>query len=136
VRVRAYIWVRSKEETVRAIDRETQVKDATVRKLKALDPNGEILWSWKTPQVNIDWGRADEELNKLLSSYRSMFPKIKKHRGPNADIYLQLVTEYDEGEDPKSFSISMGTIGLMSELGCDLDDDVYGFRLEDVGKAQ
>jgi hypothetical protein len=125
VRVRAYIWVRSKEETVRAVDSDTQVKDATIRKLKALGPNGENLWSWKTPQVDIDWEKADEELNTMMSSYGSMFPKIKKHRGPNADIYLQLVTEYDKGEEPKSFSLSMGTIGSMSELGCDLDDDVY-----------
>jgi hypothetical protein len=125
MRIYAYIRVLSNEPTIRALHNETNVPHANIEQLKARSGEGELLWNWRTEQVPIDVASPDDGLNKLLRSHRAYFPTIRKHSGQDADIYLEVVTNYEKGEEPQGLYLSAETVALLSEMGGALDNDVY-----------
>lgn len=76
---------------------------------------------------SIDTNNPDDGLRALLLAHRPIFPIIKRHQGPETDIYLEVVTRYEEGEEPHGLYLSAETVQLLSEMGGALDNDVvYG----------
>ena|SRR5437762_13033591 len=126
MRIRAYLRVVSDEATAHAIQEETAVPEASIRKTKAPieGTNDKVWWNWGTTTVPIDTDNPDEGLKSLLAAHRHIFPILKKYRDQGAAIYLEMVTEYAEGEDARGLWLSAETIQLMNELGCDFDNDV------------
>jgi Domain of unknown function (DUF4279) len=127
MKIQAHLSIVSDEATIRAIHEETNLPDASIRRLKARSEGSadDYRWHWETPRVPIDAENPDEGLKKLLQKYRPIFPAIREHPEEEADIYLQMVTEYNRGEEPQEISLSRETISLLSELGAALDNDVY-----------
>jgi hypothetical protein len=125
MRIYAYIRVLSNETTIRALHSETNVPHANIEQLKARDGEGEFWWNWRTEQVSIDVDNPDDGLNKLLRTYRAYFPTIRKHQGQEAEIYLEVVTQYEKSEEPQGLYLSAETVALLSEMGGALDNDVY-----------
>lgn len=75
--------------------------------------------------TSIDIGDPDKGLNELLRAHRSIFPTLKRHAGPEADVYLEVVTRYQEGEEPRGLYLSAETIELIGEMGGAFDNDVF-----------
>jgi hypothetical protein len=125
MKIEAYIRVVSHESAVGAIHSETNLPGATMKQLKARKGNGNSFWwNWETARTAIDSDTPDEGLRILLSKHRSVFPVIRKQSGPECDIYLEVVTEYQKGDEPRGLYLSSETIALLNELGAALDNDV------------
>jgi len=126
MRIQAYLRVLGDEATIRAIHRETKVSKASIKQLKARKgmTRDDTWWNWQTARTPIDIENPDDGIRVLLSRYRPIFPLIRKHSGPDTDIYLEIVTQYDENEDPHGLYLSAETVQLLSELGGALDNDV------------
>jgi len=60
----------------------------------------------------------------LLLAHKPILPIIKRHQGPETDIYLEVVTQYEKGEQPRGLYLSAETILLLSEMGGAFDNDV------------
>lgn len=125
MRVEAYLRVVGDEATIRAIHTETNLPNASIKRLKARrgDSEEDMWWNWRTERTPIDANNPDAGLGALLQFHRSIFPIIKKHK-EEADIYLEVVTQYDEGEEPQGLYLSAETVQLLSEMGGALDNDV------------
>jgi hypothetical protein len=125
VRIEAYLRVLGDEATIRAIHTETNLPNASVKRLKArIDPDGEEMWwVWRTERIPIASENPDDGLRALLQAHRPIFPIIKKNDA-ETDIYLEVVTQYDEGEEPQGLYLSAETVQLLSEMGGALDNDV------------
>jgi len=125
MRVEAYLRVLADESTVRAIHAEANVPNASVKQLKARrnTSSGEMWWNWETTRIPIESENPDDGLRALLQAHREIFPIIKKNR-TETDIYLEVVTQYDEGEKPQGLYLSAETVQLLSEMGGALDNDV------------
>ena len=124
--IEAYLRILSDEDRIRAIDLETNLADASIKQVKARrgSPSEGMWWDWGTARTSIDIDKTDEDLKALLLIYRPIFPIIKKHGGPNTDVYLEVVTYYEVGEEPQGLYLSAETIQLLSEMGGALDNDV------------
>lgn len=123
--VEAYIRVVGDEAIIRAIQVETNLPNASIKPLKApKDPSGEEMWwVWRTERTRIDDDKLDDGLRALLEAHRSIFPFIKKHQ-QETGIYLEVITQYEEGEEPQGLCLSAETVQLISEMGGALDNDV------------
>jgi|GEM_PF-2284439 len=126
MRIEAYLRVVSDEATVRALHEETDVPGARIEKLKAPREGtaNDYWWNWQTMRVRLDEDDVDRGVKALLEQYRSFSPAIKKHRGAEADIYLEVVTYCEEDERPRGLYLSAESISLLNELGAALDNDV------------
>jgi hypothetical protein len=126
MQIEAYLRILSDEDTIRAIEEETRLPDASIKELKARrGERGEAMWwNWETPRTLIDIDNPDDGLSALLLAYRPIFTIVRKHHGPQTDVYLEVVSKYEEGEEPKGMYLSTQTIQLLSELGGALDNDV------------
>jgi hypothetical protein len=126
VRIEAYLRILSDEATVRSIHTEANLPNASIKRLKARRgaSDEELCWNWQTARTPIDADNPDDGLRALLQTHRPMFPIIKKHQGPETDIYLEVVTQYEEGEEPRGLYLSAETVQLLSEMGGSLDNDV------------
>ena len=71
----------------------------------------------------IEAENPDDGLKALLQAHRPIFPIIKKNLA-ETDIYLEVITQYDEGEEPQGLYLSAETVQLLSEMGGALDNDV------------
>lgn len=136
MRIRAYLSLYSDESTVRAIHDETKVPDASISqhlKVKAQwSVTGEDApWSWATARVPIDIDKTDEGLRKLLCTYRSIFPVIRKYQGSKTAVTLQLITQYDKDDDMRGLHLSAETVSLLHELGAAVDSDVVSLMTDD-----
>jgi hypothetical protein len=132
MRIQAYIRVLSTEDTIRALHDETKVPSASIKETKARrNTVGDgVWWNWQTERVPIDINNPDDGLRELLLSHKHIFPIIKSHQGPETDIYLEVVTQYEEGEQPQGLYLSAETVLLLSEMSGALDNDVEsGYRL-------
>lgn len=127
MRIQAYLRVLSTEATIRALHTETDVPQASIMQLKARrgKVGDDMWWNWQTERVSVDMDNPDDGLRALLLAHRPIFPIIKKHQGPETDIYLEVVTQYEKGEEPRGQYLSAETILLLSEMGGALDNDVY-----------
>ena len=125
MRIEAYIRVVGDEATIRAIHRETGVRNASMKRLKAgRGVSGkEMWWGWKTAETPIKPDRFDEELQDMLNTHKSIFPILKRNQ-EKTDIYLEVVSWYDEGEEPQGLYLSSETVQLLNEMGAALDNDV------------
>ncbi len=128
MRMEAYLSIGGDEHTIRAVHEETNIPGASARaypKVKAewSITGDESPWGWGTAPVVLDVDGPDSGLNAMLIKYRSVFPIIRKHRGPRTGITLQIVTRYKQGEDPRGLYLSAETISLINELGAGLDND-------------
>ena len=130
MRMQAYIRVCSDESVVRAIHRETNLPGATIkqRKAEAQSADGNC-WNWQTERVPINIDEIDGDLQSLLSAHRQIFPMINKHRDSELDVYLEIITKYEDGEDPHGLFLSDKTIALLAELGGAVDHDVEAYGL-------
>jgi hypothetical protein len=126
--IEAYLRVLSDEDRIHSIQEETNLPNARIKPLKARrgDSTKDVWWNWQTERIAIDVDNPDEGLKTFLEAHRAIFPIIKKYRGPDADIYLEVVTKYEEGEEPRGLFLSAETIDLLSELGGSFDNDVVG----------
>lgn len=126
MRIEAYLRVLGIEATIRELHRETNVPDAVIERLKARRDAGQddMWWNWRTQRVSIDTNNPDDGLRALLLAHRPIFPIIKRHQGPETDIYLEVVTRYEESEEPHGLYLSAETVQLLSEMGGALDNDV------------
>jgi ADP-ribose pyrophosphatase YjhB (NUDIX family) len=133
VRIYAYLRVVADEAAIRAIHEQTNVPRANVKQLKAQrDTSGDDMWwHWVTESVDIDADDTDGGLKSLLSKHREIFPVIRKCEA-EADIYLEVVTQYEKGENVRGLFLSAETILLLSELGGALDNDVYGYEFPNI----
>jgi hypothetical protein len=84
-----------------------------------------VWWNWQTRQVSIEAVNIDGKLRELLLSHRTIFPMIKRVSDLGADVYLEVVTQYDQGESPRGLFLSAETVLLLSEMGGAFDHDVY-----------
>ena len=127
MRIYAYIRVLSKEATIRAVHSETRVPHASIKETKTRRGTvaDDVWWTWCTQRVPIDIDRVDEGIRTLLLVYKPIFPIIKRYRGPETDIYLEAVTQYERGEEPQGLYLSAETVLLLSEMGGAFDNDVY-----------
>jgi len=125
MRIEAYLRVVGDEGEIRSVHAETNLPNASMQRLKA--PKGisgaEFWWTWQTERTNIDTYNSDRDLRALLEAHRSIFPVLKK-RGSDSDVYLEVVTQYEEGEAPQGLYLSSETIQLLCEVGAALDNDV------------
>jgi hypothetical protein len=125
MRISAYIRILSDEATIRRIKAEANISDAAVVQLKAKKGSGdERWWNWETSKVDIDVDNVDAGINALLSNHQSMFRVAQKYKGPETEIYLEIVSRYGKGEEPRGLYLSPPTIALLGELGGALDHDV------------
>jgi DNA phosphorothioation-dependent restriction protein DptG len=108
MRIEAYLRVLGDEATIRAIHSETNLPNASIKRLKARRgaSDEEMWWNWQTERTAIDTDNPDDGLRALLQAHRSIFPIIKKNQ-TETDIYLEVVTQYDEGEET-SGAVSIG----------------------------
>jgi hypothetical protein len=125
MRIEAYLRVLSDEDTIRAIEKEAHLPNASIKQLEARRGviGNEMWWNWQTAHVPIDIDNADDGLKKLLLAHRQIFPIIRKHEGPETDVYLEIVMQYEEGEEPWGLHLSAETVLLLSEMGGALDVD-------------
>lgn len=125
MRVEAYLRVLGDEATIRAIHAETNLPNASIKRLKARRgaSEEEMWWNWQTTRTPIAADNPDDGLRALLQAHRPIFPIIKKNQ-VETDIYLEVVTQYDEGEEPQGLYLSAETVQLLSEMGGALDNDV------------
>jgi hypothetical protein len=124
--IEAYLRVLSDEDTIRAIEKETNLSNASVKQLKARRGviGEEMWWNWQTARVPIDIDNTDDGLKKLLLAHKQIFPIIRKHdEGPETDVYLEIVMQYEEGEEPWGLYLSAETVSLLSEIDGALDVD-------------
>jgi hypothetical protein len=125
MRIEAYLRILSDEDTIRAIEKDTHLPNARVRQVKArrgvIDKG--MLWNWETARVPVDIDNVDDGLKGLLLAHRHLFPIVKKHVGPETDVYLEVITQYKEGEEPRGLFLSAETVQLLSEMGGSLDLD-------------
>jgi len=126
MRIYAYLRVISNETTIRDLHNETNVPDANIQQLQARGSavGNDICWNWQTQRVPIDMENLDDDLRALLLTHRPIFPIIKKHQGPETDIYLEVVTQYERGEEPQGIYLSAETVLLLGEMGGAFDNDV------------
>ena len=104
--------------------------------LKApVDPVGgkEMWWNWETARVPIDIDDTDKGLKELLLAHRHIFPTLRKYEGPETDIYLEVVMQYEEGEEPWGLYLSDETVMLLSEMGGALDFDAVPLMKKSQG---
>jgi len=125
MRIEAYLRVLSTESRILSIYTEANVPNASIKRLKARRgvSDEEMWWNWQTESVPIDIDNTDDGLKELLLAHRQIFPIIRKHEGPETDIYLEVVTQYEEGEEPWGLYLSAETVLLLSELGGASDVD-------------
>ena len=125
MRIEAYIRVVGDEATIRAIHRETSVRNASIKRLKARRgvSGKEMWWGWKTARTLVDPDHPDDGLRAMLQAHRAIFPVIKRNQA-KTDIYLELVTQYEEDEEPQGLYLSSETVRLLSEMRGALDNDV------------
>ena len=125
VRAEAYLRIVGDEGTVRTIAKEIGSAKAIVQQTNAkITPSSDdTWWNWRTEPVPIDIDNADEGLRALLLAYRPSFPALKKHENA-ADLYLELVTRCEPGEDPAGLFLSAETLQLLNEMGGAFDHDV------------
>jgi Domain of unknown function (DUF4279) len=83
-----------------------------------------VWWNWQTLRVPIDINNPDDGLRELLLAHKSIFPIIKRHDELDTDIYLEVVTQYQQGDATEGLHLSAETILLLSEMGAALDTDV------------
>jgi hypothetical protein len=127
MRIQAYLRVLSTEATIRALHSETRVPHANIKETKARrgTVSDDVWWNWQTQQVPIDAENPDNGFRALLLAHVPIFPIIKKWLGPETDVYLEVVTQYERGEEPRGLYLSAETIRLLSEMGGAFDNDVY-----------
>ena len=127
MRLYAYLRVLGKEATIRALHSETKVPHASIKETKARrgTVGDDVWWNWCTERVPIDIDKVDEGLRTLLLAYKPIFPMIKRHQGSETDIYLEAVTQYERGEEPRGLYLSAETVLLLSEMSAAFDNDVY-----------
>ncbi|MGC1903707.1 MAG: hypothetical protein WA715_07805 [Candidatus Acidiferrum sp.] len=126
MQVYAYLRVLSDETTIRSLHSETNVPNAATKPTKARRGEGDesVWWNWQTRQVSIEADNLDDGLRELLLSHRAIFPMIKRVSDLGADVYLEVVTQYDQGESPRGLFLSTETVLLLSEMGGAFDLDV------------
>ena len=125
MRIQAYLRVLSNEATICPLHSETNVPHASIKKLKARRSTvGDDWWNWQTEPVPIDVENPDDGFRALLLAHKPILPIIKRHQGPETDLYLEVVTQYEKGEDPRGLYLSAETILLLSEMGGAFDNDV------------
>src|SRR2546427_9770958 len=125
MRIEAYLRVLSDEDTIRTIEKETHLPNTSIKELKARRgaTGKEVWWNWQTARVPIDIDNADDGLKELLLAHRQIFPIIRKHKGPETDVYMEIVMQSEEGEEPWGLYLSAETVLLLSEMGGSLDVD-------------
>lgn len=126
MRIQAYLRILSTETTIRALHTETSVPHASIKQVKARRSTvcNEMLWNWQTERVPIDVENPDDGFRALLLAHKPLFPIIKRWQGTETDVYLQVVTQYERGEEPRGLYLSAETVLLLSEMGGAFDDDV------------
>lgn len=124
MKIKAYIRVLSDEATIRRVNGQLNIRDSSIAELKSLRTEGEHWWNWETIHNPIDIDRVDEELRAFLTQYKTIFPVLKGLSPSEADVYLELSTEYQEGEEPSGLYLSSETISLLDEMGAALDNNV------------
>lgn len=125
MRIEAYLRVLGNEATIRAIHTDTNLPNAGIERLKSRRETSEeeMWWDWQTVRTPIQVDNPDDGLKALLQAYRPIFPIIKRNQA-ETDIYLEVITHYDEGEEPQGLYLSAETVQLLSEMGGALDNDV------------
>ncbi len=114
----AYLRVLNDEATIRQLHEETSIPSSRIEPLKARkEGTKEVWWHWYTARADIDGFDIDTGLKALLERFQPFFANIKKHTGPEADTYHELVTYLGENEEPQGSYLSSETILLLSELG-------------------
>lgn len=134
--IEAYLRVLSYEHTILAIHRATNLPNAKVVELKApVNPVGgkDMYWNWETTRAPINIDDTDKGLKELLLAHRQIFPTIRKYAGPETDIYLEVVMQYEEGEEPWGLYLSDETVMLLSEMGGALDVDAVTLTKKSQG---
>jgi hypothetical protein len=134
VRIEAYLRVLGDEATIRAIQTDTNLPNASIDRLKARRgaSEEEMWWNWQTARTPIEADNPDDGLRALLQAHKPIFPIIKKNQA-ETDIYLEVIMQYDEGEEPQGLYLSAETVQLLSEMGGALDNDVV---VTVAGKSQ
>ena len=123
----AYLRIVGHESTLLKIQQEADIAGAVTRETNAVieGSDNSKWWNWETPRISVDPDNVDACLKRMLKSYRSSFQVIQTYKGPETEVYLQLVTKYDAKEEPRGLYLSAETIGLLTELGAALDNDTY-----------
>ena len=126
MRIQAYLRILSTEARIRQLHIETKVPHSSIKETKSRRGTlgDDVWWNWQTQRVSIDIDNPDDGLKELLLAHKPIFPIIKRHQGPETDIYLEIVTQYGKGEEPRGLYLSAETVLLLSEMGAALGNDV------------
>lgn len=128
MRTIALIRVRADEATIRDVEKQANVLDARIRRLRASKEGGTEWWDWETnPTVVDSWSNMEDGLIALLEEHRKTFPILKSFAGPEVTISLQVMTEFMHAEMDGGFRQSVGLsyegIALLNESGAALEYD-------------
>jgi hypothetical protein len=130
MRIQAYLRILSTEASIRALHSETNLPHASIKETKARrgTVSDDVWWNWQTQQVPIDVENPDDGFRALLLAHKPIFPIIKRWLGPETDVYLEVITQYEKGEEPCGLYLSAETVLLLSEIGGAFDNDVYSYN--------
>lgn len=124
MRAEAYLRIVADKATIQAIARKTGPATGRILQTKAKRPaSDETWWNWESARIPVDIDNTDESLKGLLLGHRRNFAAFQEHQA-EVDIYLELVTRCEPGEEPGGLFLSAETIRLLSEMGGALDHDV------------
>lgn len=125
MRLQAYLRIVSHEETLRLIQRETNISNMTLQQPKS--PHGGIgdnqWWSLETARVDLDLNDEDRGVKALLMQCMPVLPALKKHQRAETEVFLEIVGYFKDRDRPRGVYFSAETIALLSELGGQLDFD-------------
>src|SRR5690242_18930710 len=119
MRIQSYLGILSIEASLRALHSEIMVPHSTIKETKARRGrvSDDVWWNWQTQRVRIVVENPDDGFRALLHSHRPIFPMVRKVVGPETDVYLELVMQYEKGQQPRALHLSADSVLLLSEMG-------------------
>jgi uncharacterized protein DUF4279 len=81
--------------------------------------------SWKSPEIRVDSGYPEDQLQKLLMQMKPELAELAKV--PGTRLIAEVVAYFDDPESVGGFFFSPEAIRLMAELGIGLDIDIYAW---------
>jgi hypothetical protein len=115
-----YLSAAGTEAAIRAFHEHLKLPGSNI---KALLSQPE-LWIWRTEYENCVGDFPEDELEAYLDSHPSLRHELKLYRDHLDSLSGVIVSYYEEGDDPRGFSISSNLIKLLAEMDASLEIDV------------
>ena len=126
MRTQAYLRVVGEKAAIRALHREVNIPGAAIKEARysaAGTPDDEKWLSWHTAIVDLDPNDENRGIVNLLVECRPLLAALKRHKEPETEVILEVVTRYRPNEGSPGLYLSAESISLLSEFGGSLDHD-------------